>query len=720
MPMQLQQRVAGPGGPGGPGAADHVAAPVQVAGPPVAGANGTVGPPEQANGASGAYAKLQAVNEQAWMSIGNIADMMGDHDMAMHAYEAVLRHNRYSISAMSAIANILRSKEQFARAVEFYQSILTFSAESGETWGALGHCYLMMDDLQKAYSAYQQALYHLRDPKEPKLWYGIGILYDRYGSLEYAEEAFTQVMEMDPKFEKANEIYFRLGIIYKQQMKHDLSLQCFKYILHNPPRPLTEIDIWFQIGHSAKEAYERVLMEDPNHAKNSSFANQDLAISYLTNWYLLGRSYEAYQQAVYRDGRNPTFWCSIGVLYYQINQYRDALDAYSRAILWYDLGTLYESCNNQLSDALDAYQRAAELDPTNTHIQTRLEQLRNPQNQQQAQQQAQQQGNGAYQSAPPVNGQMPPGQSGAPGAPPPPPPGPGGRPLTIAPPNPLNHQGPLGQQQMPPAQMGPPPPPGQAMSGPQGPHSNNMLPPQQQSQHLPQPHQPPMPDYQHHHQASQSIPSPQPQQQPPSHHGQQYQPQIHQSYHPMEVDEARHGPKRHREWEDDAGNESKKLDAGRDKDRNEETKIPGVASMYERGPASGNNTTLPPVHTSSGPLANSSGQQQQSSSQTVLPPPPSSSGMSTPSVTSVPDTSASVTVINSVPAPSPVTAGPVSPRPEASSRSDSLEEVKKEKPRSPERERASWLAKEVPQRKVQEDEDYDDEEEDENEDKEHK
>jgi hypothetical protein len=38
------------------------------------------------------------------------------------------------------------------------------------------------------------------------------------------------------------------------------------------------------------------------------------------------------QQAVYRDGRNPTFWCSIGVLYFQINQFRDALDAYSCAI----------------------------------------------------------------------------------------------------------------------------------------------------------------------------------------------------------------------------------------------------------------------------------------------------------------------------------------------------------------------------------------------------
>lgn len=173
----------------------------------------------------------------------------------------------------------------------------------------------------------------------------------------------------------------------------------------------------------AKEAYERVLSENPDHAKvlqqlgwlyhqqNTSFSNQGTAIQYLTrslkadstdaqSWYLLGRcymveqnynkAYEAYQQAVYRDARNPTFWCSIGVLYYQINQYRDALDAYSRAIrlnpyiseVWYDLGTLYESCNNQIQDALDAYQRASELDPSNPHIRQRLELLRksNPSN----------------------------------------------------------------------------------------------------------------------------------------------------------------------------------------------------------------------------------------------------------------------------------------------------------------------------------------------------
>ena len=209
---------------------------------------------------------------------------------------------------------------------------------------------------------------------------------------------------------------------------------------------------------AAKRAYRRVLDRDPGHAKvlqqlgwlhhqqSNDYTSQEHAIEYLEqsvksgkynhqlwnwisygllrfidqndsqSWYLLGRcymsqqkyskAYEAYQQAVYRDGRNPTFWCSIGVLYYQINQYRDALDAYSRAIrlnpyiseVWYDLGTLvrlsfgtrfictttltlakYESCNNQTTDALDAYQRAADLDPGNRHIKERLNLLRSGQ-----------------------------------------------------------------------------------------------------------------------------------------------------------------------------------------------------------------------------------------------------------------------------------------------------------------------------------------------------
>lgn len=179
------------------------------------------------------------------------------------------------------------------------------------------------------------------------MWYGIGILYDRYGSLDHAEEAFASVLKMDKgwlhsslkvvplyihfaelDFDKANEILFRLGIIYKQQGKYEDSLSCFDRILRNPPSPLAHADIWFQIGHvyeqqkdvsslairsvvlhthlplkhgRAKDAYERVVADNPMHAKvlqqlgwlyhqdGSSFQNQELAIQYLTKSLEAGR-----------------------------------------------------------------------------------------------------------------------------------------------------------------------------------------------------------------------------------------------------------------------------------------------------------------------------------------------------------------------------------------------------------------------------------------------
>jgi len=57
--------------------------------------------------------------------------------------------------------------------------------------------------------------------------------------------------------------------------------------------------------------------------------------------YLLGRchlaarnynsSHTAYQQAVYRDEKSPILWCSIGILYFKIGQYKEV----SGPILWW-------------------------------------------------------------------------------------------------------------------------------------------------------------------------------------------------------------------------------------------------------------------------------------------------------------------------------------------------------------------------------------------------
>lgn len=109
------------------------------------------------------YLKLAIADSVSF--VGSLTELMGDLEGAMNAYEQALRHNQWSISAMNAISCILRTKEQFPKAIEYLQNILKLDPSNGETWGSLGHCHLMMDNLQEAYTSYQQALYHLRDPK---------------------------------------------------------------------------------------------------------------------------------------------------------------------------------------------------------------------------------------------------------------------------------------------------------------------------------------------------------------------------------------------------------------------------------------------------------------------------------------------------------------------------------------------------------------------------
>ena len=63
---------------------------------------------------------------------------MGDIEGAVSAYEQAMRHNQYSIQAMNAISCILRTKENFPRAVEYLQGILKLDGTNGEVWGSLG------------------------------------------------------------------------------------------------------------------------------------------------------------------------------------------------------------------------------------------------------------------------------------------------------------------------------------------------------------------------------------------------------------------------------------------------------------------------------------------------------------------------------------------------------------------------------------------------------
>jgi general transcriptional corepressor CYC8 len=105
------------------------------------------GPPSQ---------QMAVMNEAVWMqigksasaiitinlltdnSLGNFFEMIGQLDEAIGAYEHALRANQRSIPAMNAISSILRTQENFPKAVEYLNQILKLDPTNGDCWGSLG------------------------------------------------------------------------------------------------------------------------------------------------------------------------------------------------------------------------------------------------------------------------------------------------------------------------------------------------------------------------------------------------------------------------------------------------------------------------------------------------------------------------------------------------------------------------------------------------------
>lgn len=90
---------------------------------------------------------------------------MNDQPRALQAFENALRHNPNSILGLNAVASLARNRDDFDKAIEYFQRILNIKQDNGDVWGSMGHCLLMKDDLPKAYTAYQQALHYLPNPK---------------------------------------------------------------------------------------------------------------------------------------------------------------------------------------------------------------------------------------------------------------------------------------------------------------------------------------------------------------------------------------------------------------------------------------------------------------------------------------------------------------------------------------------------------------------------
>lgn len=69
---------------------------------------------------------------------GSFSELLRVPDEAMHAYERALSANPNSTAAMNAIGMLLKGREAYDKALDFFRAIVQLEPTNGEAWGNLG------------------------------------------------------------------------------------------------------------------------------------------------------------------------------------------------------------------------------------------------------------------------------------------------------------------------------------------------------------------------------------------------------------------------------------------------------------------------------------------------------------------------------------------------------------------------------------------------------
>ena len=55
------------------------------------------------------------------------------------------------VDRINKLAEYCATNGEYQAAIEYYVKLITIDSENGPAWTALGHCYLLVEDLQKSF-----------------------------------------------------------------------------------------------------------------------------------------------------------------------------------------------------------------------------------------------------------------------------------------------------------------------------------------------------------------------------------------------------------------------------------------------------------------------------------------------------------------------------------------------------------------------------------------
>ncbi|CAO3673103.1 unnamed protein product [Umbelopsis ramanniana] len=95
-------------------------------------------------------------------------------------------------------------------AIQYLTRSLKSDGNDAQSWYLLGRCYMAEQNYNKAYEAYQQAVY--RDARNPTFWCSIGVLYYQINQYRDALDAYSRAIRLNPYI---SEVWYDLGTLYE-------------------------------------------------------------------------------------------------------------------------------------------------------------------------------------------------------------------------------------------------------------------------------------------------------------------------------------------------------------------------------------------------------------------------------------------------------------------------------------------------------------------------
>ena len=118
----------------------------------------------------------------------------------------------HAVETFRRAAAMYRKRSEFPQAIEFFQRVVHKKPRDASAWAWLGYCSLMVDNVEQAFVAYQQAMYLEPPQDEPYVWYGLGLLYERSNCDEEAVQYLSQSLEMGQPFDRQADCAFRCAL----------------------------------------------------------------------------------------------------------------------------------------------------------------------------------------------------------------------------------------------------------------------------------------------------------------------------------------------------------------------------------------------------------------------------------------------------------------------------------------------------------------------------